>query len=391
MLSQFFRTALAVVAPEIARDLDLAPAELGALSSAWFWAFAAAQIPVGVALDRWGPRRTVGVVLGAAGLGCAVFASAESLAMGALGQALIGVGCAPVFMGTLVVLARFFEPQRFAVLSSAVLAVGNGGTLLGTTPLALAADLVGWRGTFLAMAGVVAAVAVLVLLLVRDAPPGSAPPPGDETLAGTLRGLQGVLRNRSLWPILPISFAGYAVLVTVRGLWAGPYLADRFGLDPVARGNVLFLMSLATILGTLVYGFLERRLDRRREPVLAGSLGAALLLLLLGVLPWPSTALAASLLCGFAALAATYPLIMAQARRFLADAEVGRGLTFLNGVCFVGAASLQAVSGGVIELARSAGAPAATAYLLLFAFLALVLGLSLVAYRRSADPRRRGS
>ena len=92
VLSQFFRTALAVVAPELAADLALDPTSLGVLSSAWFWAFAAAQLPIGVALDRWGPRRTVSILFLVAGLGCGVFAMAGSLGAAALGQILIGIG-----------------------------------------------------------------------------------------------------------------------------------------------------------------------------------------------------------------------------------------------------------------------------------------------------------
>ena len=239
VLSQFFRTALAVVAPEIAADLGLDPARLGMLSSAWFWAFAAAQIPIGVALDRWGPRRTVAVLFGAAGLGCLVFAGADSLGAAVVGQVLIGIGCAPVFMGVLVVLSRFYPAQLFAQFSSILLAVGTVGTLAGTTPLAMVAAEIGWRGAFLAMAALVALVALLVALVVRDRPPGAAPPLATESLAAALRGVLHVLANRRILAILPMCFTGYAVLITVRGLWAGPYLATRSPSRPW-RGAMRF-------------------------------------------------------------------------------------------------------------------------------------------------------
>jgi predicted MFS family arabinose efflux permease len=151
---------------------------------------------------------------------------------------------------------------------------------------------------------------------------------------------------------------------------------------------VLLAMSIATILGTLAYGFVERRLDRRRGPVLVGSLGAVVALLLLALLPAPSAATAAALLTLFAALAATYPLIMAQGRRFLADAEVGRGLTFLNGTCFLGAASIQLASGLVLDVARQLGKPPPTAYGWLFLSLGGLLALVIAAYSRSSDSRR---
>jgi predicted MFS family arabinose efflux permease len=387
VLSQFFRTALAVVAPEIARDLVLDPARLGILSSAWFWAFAAAQIPIGVALDRWGPRRTVSLLLAWAGLGCALLATARGLDTAVLGQVLIGVGCAPVFMGALVVLARFYDPPQFALLSSTLLAVGSGGGLIGATPLAFMAELMGWRGAFLGMGGVVLATAALVGLVVHDAPHGTDPSARHESVAAALRGVLEVLRNRRLWAIVPMSFTGYAVLVTVRGLWAGPYLAEVFALAPVARGNALLLMSVAMILGTMAYGALERRLDRRREPVLAGSAMVVLILLLLGLAPVPSAAMASALLAGLGLFGMTYALLMAQGRRFLADHEIGRGLTFLNGACFTGAALVQAASGVVIDLARAAGTTTAGAYGVLFLFLAALLATALAIYSRSPDRR----
>ena len=151
-------------------------------------------------------------------------------------------------------------------------------------------------------------------------------------------------------------FTGYAVLITVRGLWAGPYLAEMFAFSPVARGNVLLAMSVAMILGNLAYGMLERRFDRRRRPVAdrqrrrdpgppaAGGTGPPR--------PpcwprccWPS----------IGALGMTYALLMAQGRRFLAEHEIGRGLTVLNCACFAGAATMQALSGLVVDLAQPFG------------------------------------
>ncbi|MGD9510648.1 MAG: MFS transporter [Geminicoccaceae bacterium] len=389
VVSQFFRTAIAVVAPELAHDLGLDPARLGVLSSAWFWAFAAAQLPIGIALDRWGPRRTVGIVFLSAGLGCGVFALADGLAAAVVGQVLIGIGCAPVFMGSLVVLARFCEPRRFAMLSTVLLAIGSGGTILATAPLALAAELVGWRGAFAGMAVAVLLVAVLVVLLVRDHPPGAVATRPHESLHAIGQGLRDVIGKRALWAILPMSFTGYAVLITVRGLWAGPYLATVLEMTPLERGNVLLVMSLAMIAGNLAYGQIERRFDVRRPPVLLGSLLVVAVLALLALGPAVSSLATTLLLSVFGAAGMTYALLMAQGRRFLDPHELGRGLTLMNCACFAGAATLQALSGLVMRLAEPAGE--AFAYRALFAFLALALLLALAVYRRSTDLRRDGS
>ena len=231
VLSQFFRTAIAVVAPELARDLHLDPTRLGILSSAWFWAFAAAQIPIGIALDRWGSRRTVdscssspgrvpGVRCGG-GTGCGrsrTGADRDRLRARVHGHA--RRGC-PIL--------------RAASLRGPVLGpAGDGsvGTLTATTPLALTTELVGWRSAFAGMGGAVVLVSALVLLIVRDRPPGTMIAGERETLAAIWDGLRGVLGNRRLWAILPMCFTGYAVLITVRGLWAGPYLATLLDLRP---------------------------------------------------------------------------------------------------------------------------------------------------------------
>ena len=197
-----------------------------------------------------------------------------------------------------------------------------------------------------------------------------------------------VLANRRIWAILPMCFTGYAVLITVRGLWAGPYLADMFAFSPVARGNVLLAMSVAMILGNLAYGMLERRYDRRRRLVAWGSGGVIMALLLLAALPAASAALATVLLAAVGGLGMTYALLMAQGRRFLAEHEIGRGLTVLNCACFAGAATMQALSGLVVDLAQDFG-PAAT-WRALFLFLAAALAVAVATYLRSEDPRRAG-
>ena len=168
-------------------------------------------------------------------------------------------------------------------------------------------------------------------------------------------------------------------------MWAGPFLADVFALAIVPRGQVLLAMSLAMIAGTLLYARLERTLDRRREPVLAGTGVVVVSLLGLAALGTRSLAAAVALLVVMGLAGMTYALLMAQGRRFLADTEIGRGLTLLNAACFAGAAGFQAGSG--ILLDRTAAWPAPGRYALLFATLAGLLTAALVAYSRSRDRR----
>ncbi|WP_035485830.1 MFS transporter [Geminicoccus roseus] len=376
ILSQFFRTSLAVIAPEISRDLDLTTQDLGFLSSVWFVAFAIMQIPVGIALDKYGIRRLVAPMVLVAAVGAILLALAPNLEVGILAQAVIGFGCAPVYMGTLVLLTRWYDPAQFASLASVVLALGSLGNLMGTAPLAWLSGLLGWRMALVVVAAVVALSALLVFLFVRDTRDGGPAPASGEHPLRALIGTFQVARNPDLWPLIPMALIGYGVMITVRGLWGGPYLADIFQLDAVERGNVLLLMSLGMIGGPLLYAWIERRTDRRKLPILLGS---CITLAALATLTLAQNLVVATLaLVLIGCFGSVFNMVMAQGRRFFRPHEMGRGLTLLNGACFGGAALLQAVTG---QVAAGVAAPVWTPVFLSLAGL-LALAMAFLAFSR---------
>ena len=385
LLSMFYRTALAVIARMVAVDLNLDQAQLGALSSAWFIAFAAMQIPVGVLLDRYGPRRTVSGLMGVAVVGAIVFATATTRTSAIAGQALIGIGCSPIFMGSLHAVSHWFARERFASLSSLVLAFATVGVLLSARPFGQLAEWIGWRYAYLIIAAATLAALLAVLFLSR----GRQGDVTDHAAASSWRSAFGgvgvVLRIRALWLILPLSFAGYASLITVRGLWAGPYLQDVFDLSIGEAGNWLFAFTLAMTAGTLLYGALEKRWRRRKHLLQFGSWGTAAGLAVLAL--WPGSSLLVTG-AGFALIAffgATYVLLMAQGKRYLPDHLVGRGLAGLNFVSFAGAGILQAATGAVAQSTLDAGATMAVSYGALFGLMAGLLAVATAIHSLSRD------
>lgn len=382
-LSQFYRSFLAVIAPELSAELHLSATDLGHISACWFAAFALAQFPVGAALDKYGPRRTLALFMLVGVAGALLFARAETAVDAMAAMALIGVGCSGALMGPLFIFARTYPPHRFAVLSSLIIGLGTFGNLLGGTPLALASQAYGWRAVFLALAALTLASAALIVVLVKDPPRLDSARHSDD--GSILSGLQDIARIRPLWPVWPIMTISYGVLITERGLWVGPYLSHVHGLDPIARGNVIFLMAVAIALGALAYGPLEGWLGRRKVLVFAGSVIAGLVLLALYLVPVPGLAVTALLLCLFGFAAMTYGTLMSHVRRFLPDHLVGRGMSFANFLCMSGAGLLQVWSGTYVDSLKSQGLAAPAVYAALHLTFAAVLLASALVYAFSRE------
>ncbi len=389
IVSQFYRSSTAVIAPELIRDMGLSAEALGGLTGIFYLTFAVAQVPVGVLLDRFGPRRTVAGLLGFAGGGALVFAAAQTPWALTLGRALMGLGCAGVFMGSLVVCARWYAPDRFATVAAVILSVGGTGNLFSTTPLALAAEAVGWRGAFVGMAAITAALCALVWVVVRDAPPGHpyhARRP--ESLGQTIRGLREVLTNPRLPYILAISFVAYPAVATVLGLWAGPYLNDVYGLDAVDRGNVLLMATGAMVIGTLCYGPLDRVFDTRKRIVVCGALITAAVLAALALAPALALWQAAALLVALGGFGIYAVMIIAHGRAIFPERLVGRGITVVNFANFSGVAVMQMAAGLIVgAFPATDGAAPEAAYRLVFGFLAATIVLALMFYARAADAK----
>ncbi len=375
VLSQFFRAFLAVLSEVLAQDLGAAPEALATASGLWFLSFAAMQIPVGWALDRVGPRRTTSVLLllGGGG-GAAVFALASSPAHISIAMFLIGIGCSPALMGSYYIFAREYPPARFATLGAVMLGVGSAGNLVASYPTALAAELIGWRGTLGGLAMLSALVAAGIFASVRD----------PERVESAVKGsVLDILKMPVIWLILPLMLVNYAPAATMRGLWIGPYLADVFGLSTVQIGQATLVMGAAMIAGTLCYGPLDRLLGTRKWVVAGGSLGSIVALVWLLVAIDTSPVLSVALLAVIGFLGAYFPVIIAHGRAFIPAHLVGRGVTLLN-LFVIGGVGLMQFITGRLHTTLANGDPTAP-YTVIFGFLALTLLIGTVLYLFSRD------
>lgn len=387
VLSQFYRSVIAVIAPELGREVGLGSSQLGILSASFFVAFGLMQLPIGVLLDRFGQRRTVAITLLVAATGALWFGQGRDFGSLTAARALMGVGCSAVFMGVLVTCSRWLPPARFGTVSSIFIGIGGLGVLLATTPFVALQTVVGWRGAFQIIGFFTGLTALSIWLGVRDAPPGH-PSQGRprEQLADVLRGVGQVLGNRQLRYILAIAFTSYASIMAVVGLWGGPYLDAVFGLTGIARGNVLFAMAACVILGNILFGVLDQLVRARKRLMLsAGYLNATIFMILAavpGLALWQVTALFMLL-----ALANGYgPLSYAQARLLFPDHMVGRAFTAVNLSMFLGVAFMQMATGFVVESLSDLGATPQTVYRAVFAMLGGFLFTALTIHLRFRAP-----
>jgi predicted MFS family arabinose efflux permease len=387
-LSQFHRAALGVVGPELAADLGAGPGLLGAANGAFFLALGVSQIPVGLALDRIGPRRTVALLAAPAVVGAAAQAVVPDGPAFMVARFVLGLGCAASFMASVVLCARWYAGERLTGALGRVFALSQVGILLAGAPFAAAAALLGWRGAYLLSAALTAGAALLWWRWVLDDPPDRPPPVRPkETLREALLGQVTVWRTPGLLPVLAMHLVGYAGMATVLAVWAGPFLAERYGLSPEGRGLVLLAMGLALPAGLLAVGPLERRLNTRKWLVV--GLATAVLAVLAALALWRDAPLwAAAGLLVLLCLLNCYPVVVvAHGRSLFPDHLVGRGATTVNLAQTTGLAVLPALTGWMV-----ARAPGGEGYGLVFGTLAVALALGLAGYltARDAPPRPEG-
>src|SRR5207237_5168686 len=249
-LSFFFRNVNAIISKDLAGEFALTPADLGFLTSMYLLAFAAFQLPLGVLLDRYGPRRVVAALLLCAAAGALVFGLARDLGTLSLGRARLGLGVSAGLMGAIKAFSLWFPLSRLATLNGLYLAVGGLGALSATAPAEALVEALGWRGMFGALAAASAAVALLIFFIVPEKPLPGEPQPVRTQLAAFGR----IFRATVFWRIaLPLVF-GQAIYIALQGLWLGPWLYDAAARERTDVANYLLVTVLRSLAGWVIFG-----------------------------------------------------------------------------------------------------------------------------------------
>ena len=384
--SQFYRACLAVMSPWLSVDLGVDASDLGQASGAWFLVFAAMQLPVGVSLDRLGPRRTSGLIFGICGAGgSALFALAQGPATLTLAMALLGAGCAPALMSMIYVFARRYDPARFATLTSVTVGVATLGNVAGTEPFALLIEAIGWRASMAAFAVVSALAALAILALVKD-PPRVEAAADERPDRGFLEYFQ-LLRLPIFWPILAMAFIAYTPYSAVRGLWAGPFLTDLHAATAAEVGRATLYMALAMTVGAFFYGPLDRVFGTRKWVIASGNATAALCCFAVAWTAGADALTSTVLMACVGFFGATYSVTMTHAKALAPVRLVGRTVTMMNLFIMSGTGIGLSLSGRFVAAAFDSGAPAQQAYSQLFWLFGGAMLLATFIYLFSRDAR----
>jgi MFS family permease len=386
VVSQFLRNSVAVIAPDLAAEIGLSPIEIGLLSSIYFFVFAATQLPLGVALDRFGPKLCMLVSIGFTVLGCVLFAVAHEAGGLVAARALLGFGTASFLMAPVALYARWFPPERFSTFAGIQLGLGSLGAIFATAPLAYATASFGWRMTFLGVGVCAMVIGVLVWLIVTDDPPGVKSTPRKESLRESVAGIWQVIRTPSMVRVFMAQLSSYPSYVLVVGLWGGPYLTHVYGYDLKGRGDILFVSALMQVLGSFFWGPSDRLFGRYKVPVLIGvgtCFTSLVLLATLGKLPLPLLLIVFAMI-GFST--GMTSVVMSHGRSLVAPHLLGRTITLLNIGTMGGGFLVQFVSGFVINLfPAEGGAYPLEAYRLVFALQACLVLTVFLIYLRSRE------
>jgi len=374
LLSYVYRNMNAVISPDLTASLGISASSLGLLTSAYFVAFAAMQIPAGMLLDRYGPRRVEPALLLVAGCGALAFAASQSVGGLTIARALIGAGVSVCLMAPLKAIAAWYPAERHASLSGWMMVAAGVGALLSTAPLAAALSLVSWQTIFFALGASTFAAAAAIFLLVPDTPR----PQNAAGWTAQWQGVHRVFKSRRLWWMAPLGSVTIGSFMAIQGLWSVPWLIEVNGYDRETAAAHLLVMGAAVLGGYLGIGVFATRLARlgiSNRHLFAGgfALNIVALMLITAQAPWTYVLWAlyglgaAVNVLGFTILGQGFPRELAA-----------RSNTVFNLLMFSASFAMQWGIGLIVDAARSRFGMSTGAALHL-AFM-LVLGIECLGY-----------
>ncbi|MDK9707460.1 MAG: MFS transporter [Desulforhopalus sp.] len=347
-LSYLYRVVNAVIAPDLIADTGIGPSALGMLTAVYFITFASFQLPLGVLLDRYGPRRVEAALLLIAALGALIFSSATQLFGLVLGRACIGLGVSACLMAAFKAYTLWFEKAKWPLINGLQMAAGGLGALAATSPVEAALKITDWRGVFMGLAILTLAAAGAVFLIVPEKPGLNEK---KENLNNQILGIKEIFTSRMFWRTAPLTTASQAAFMAIQGLWAGPWLTHIGKLSRAEVADTLFWVAAAMVAGFIILGTLAERLSRRGIGVaITAVVGMSLFMLVQVLLMVQPTGWLFPLWLAFGFLGTSGVVAYSALSQDFPVHLSGRVTTALNLLVFVAAFVAQWAVGAIIGL-----------------------------------------
>jgi len=348
-ISYFYRNTNAIIESDLVNELGLGPADLGLLTGAYFFSFAIFQLPLGILLDRYGPRRTEAVLLLFAALGAWIFSNADSLSGLILGRLLIGLGVSACLMAAFKAYVIWFSRGRLPMINGLQMAAGGLGALVATTPLQNVLSITDWRGVFTGLAIITVFASLFLWFILPEHQSSADKHPAIKT---QLKEMGQIFRNPVFWSIVPLTALSNGSFLAIHGLWIKPWLRDVASLGEGDATQLLFAMTLAIIVGYFSLGIFTERISQLFDigPITVGVFGMTLFLTTQFSMAygWATSPLLLVVIFGF--LGSSCILTFAGLAQIFPKKYSGRVSTILNVQVFMGAFIIQWGIGAIIEL-----------------------------------------
>lgn len=341
-----------VMSTELMQDFSVTGHTLGILSGIYFYSYASMQLPAGVMMDYFGPRRLLTLATTICAVSTVSFGLTESFFMACVARLMIGFGSAFAAVGAMKLAANWFHADRFALLTGIMVTIGMIGAIGGEAPLALLIDNYGWRHSMVIMGSLGLALAVLIYFVVSDAPKGKEKQTkisASEEDVSILKGLLNLVSNKQLW--LVATYGGLMFMATpvFCGLWGVPFIMFKMGVAKTTAANYISLVFVGWAVASPLWGILSSRIGRRKPPMYIGSIGAFSCSVLFIFAPITAGWIMELLLFGFGVFSAGFLPAFAVAKELCSKRYVATGLSFMNMMNMIGIALAQPAIGYILD------------------------------------------
>lgn len=340
-----------VMSNELMRDFAVTSQTLGILSGIYFYSYAAMQLPGGLLMDYFGPHRLLTIATVVCAVSTIAFGMTNSFLMACLARLMIGFGSAFAAVGTMKLAANWFPAQRFAFLTGLMVTIGMMGAIGGEAPLALMVDNFDWRNSMLIMGVIGLFLAVLIIVIAKDAPENHTvtPHPVEAEEEKLLSSIVALITNKQLWLVAFYGGLMYMSTPVFGGLWGVPFLMTKLGVSKPVAANLVSLIFIGWAVASPLWGIFSTRIGRRKPPMYIGCVGAFVCSSLFIYTPTHSLFVMELLLFLFGVFSAGFLPAFSVAKELCNRKYVATGLSFMNMMNMIGIALAQPLIGFILD------------------------------------------